>query len=201
MKNLILVLSLAFLPVAGHAAKAKKEVLTAASFKVNTAASTAKWEGRKLGGSHHGELLIKDGSLNVEKDALTGGSVEIDMASLKDLDLTDAETNAKLVNHLKSDDFFSVEKHPTSTLKITKVEKKGDKTFVTGDLTIKGITHPVTFPAEVKIEKNGVKAKGEMSVDRTLYDIKFRSAKFFENLGDKVIKDLFTVSVDLSATK
>jgi polyisoprenoid-binding protein YceI len=127
--------------------------------------------------------------------------LEIDMTSLSNKDVSDAGMNAKLVGHLKSDDFFSVEKHPVSSLKITKVEKKAGKTMITGDLTIKGITKPVTFPADVKVEKNSVKAKGEVKVDRTNYDIKFRSVKFFSDIGDKVINDEFKVGFDISASK
>lgn len=193
MKTALLALSLALLPVA---ASAKPE-----TYKVDTAASKATWEGSKLVGKHDGELKVKGGELTVDKGSLTGGNVEIDMTSLTDKDITDAGMNAKLVGHLKSDDFFSVEKHPVSSLKITKVEKKAGKTIITGDLTIKGITKPVTFPAEVKVEKNAVKAKGEMKVDRTNYDIKFRSLKFFSDIGDKVIHDEFKVGFDISASK
>lgn len=193
MKNALLALCLALLPVA---ASAKPE-----TYKVDATASKATWEGSKLVGKHDGELKVKSGELTVDKGALTGGNVEIDMISLTNKDITDAGMNAKLVGHLKSDDFFSVEKHPVSSLKITKVEKKAGKTMITGDLTIKGITNPVTFPAEVKVEKNSVKAKGEMKVDRTIYDIKFRSVKFFSDIGDKVIHDEFKVGFDISASK
>lgn len=203
MTKLLLALSLVALPFSAHAAKAKTKPAAAKSetFKIDAKSSLAKWEGKKLAGAHQGELKVKGGSLTIEKGALTGGEVVIDMTSLKDDDLTDPEWNKKLVTHLKSDDFFSVEKNPTSSLKITKVEPKGDKLDVTGDLTIKGITKPITFPAEVKIEKNKLTAKGEMTVNRTNYDIKFRSLKFFPDIGDKVIKDEFTVAVDLAATK
>lgn len=200
MKRILLALALASAPLLANAATEKKAA-GPETFKVDTSASIAKWEGKKIGGGHHGELKVKGGELTVAKGALTGGQVEIDMSSIKDVDLTDAEYNTKLVNHLKSDDFFSVEKHPVSTFKITKVENKGGKNMVTGDLTIKGITHPNTFPADVKLDKGQLKAKGTMTVDRTLYDIRFRSAKFFENLGDKVIRDQFTVSFDLAASK
>ncbi len=199
MKKLLLAISIALLPLTAPAAKTKQAASPAESFKVNTANSIAKWEGKKIGGAHQGELKIKSGALIVEKGALTGGNVEIDMTTLTNLDQKDPEMNAKLVNHLKSDDFFSVEKHPVSTFKITKVEQKDGKTMVTGDLTIKGIPHPETFPAEVAIEKHGVKAKGTMTVDRTQYDIRYRSLKFFANIGDKVIKDNFTVTFDLTA--
>lgn len=193
MKNALLAICIAMFPLA---AAAKPE-----NFKIDTAASKATWEGSKLVGKHDGELKVKGGELLVEKGALTGGNVEIDMTSLTDKDLTDADSNNKLVTHLKSPDFFSVAEHPVSTLKITKVEKKDGKTMVTGDLTIKGITKPVTFPVDVKSDKTGVKASGEMIVDRTLYDIKFRSLKFFSNIGDKVIHDNFKVGFNVSASK
>ena len=124
----------------------------------------------------------------------------IDMTSLKNTD-QEGDMNAKLVNHLKSDDFFSVEKHPTSTLKITKVEQTGEKATVNGELTIKGVTKPISFPAEIKVEGKRLSAKGEMKVDRTLYGIKFRSLKFFSDIGDKVINDEFTVGFDITASK
>lgn len=193
MKNTLLALCLALAPAA---ATAKPE-----TYKVDATASKATWEGSKLGGKHDGELKVKGGELNVEKGALVGGIVEVDMTSLTDKDISDPGMNSKLVNHLKSDDFFAVDKHPASSLKITKVEKKNGKTMVTGDLTIKGITKPVTFPADVKLDKKGLIAKGEMTVDRTQYDIKFRSLRFFSDIGDKVIHDNFKVGFDLSASK
>lgn len=193
MKNTLLALGLVLLPLSAFA--------KAEAFKVDTGASKATWEGTKLVGKHDGELKVKGGELSVEKGALTGGKIEIDMTSLTDKDLTDAGMNAKLVNHLKSDDFFSVEKNPTSTLKVTKVEKKDGKTMVTGDLTIKGITKPISFPADVNVDGKKVTAKGEMTVDRTMYDIKFRSLKFFSDIGDKVIHDQFKVGFDITASK
>jgi len=193
MKNALLALCLASLPIA---ASAKPE-----NYKIDTSSSKATWEGSKLVGKHDGELKVKGGELLVEKGAIVGGNVDIDMDSLTNKDLTDPDSNSKLVTHLKSPDFFSVKDHPVSSLKITKVEKKDGKTMVTGDLTIKGISKPVTFPVDVKSDKKGVKAKGEMTVDRTLYDIKFRSLKFFSDIGDKVINDTFKVGFDVAASK
>jgi len=193
MKKTLLVLSLAILPTAAFA--------KAEAFKIDTSASKATWEGSKLVGSHNGEMKIKGGELTVEKGALTGGQVEVDMMSLNNKDISDAKSNADLVGHLKSDDFFSAEKHPVSTFKITKVEKKDGKTLLTGDLTIKGVSNPVTFPVDIKSDKKSLTAKGEMTVNRTLYGIKFRALKYFPDIGDKVIKDNFKVGFDVSASK
>ena len=122
------------------------------------------------------------------------------MTTLKNNDQK-GDMNARLVKHLTSDDFFSVEKHPTAALTFKKVEKKDGKWLVFADLTIKGITKPVTFPAEVKVQDGHFFAKGEMIVDRTNYDIRYRSLKFFADIGDKVIKDDFTINFEISATK
>jgi polyisoprenoid-binding protein YceI len=127
------------------------------------------------------------------------------MTTLANTDLTDASYNAKLVGHLKSDDFFGVEKNPTSTFKITKVEpianaKAGEANYtITGDLTIKGKTHPATFPAVVTVNGNNATAKATATVDRAKYDIRYGSKSFFDNLGDKVINDEFTLAINIVA--
>jgi polyisoprenoid-binding protein YceI len=109
-------------------------------------------------------------------------------------DLEAGEWHDKLVGHLKSDDFFGVEKFPTSELIITESAPfKNNEATVTGKLTIKGITHPVTFKA-VKV---GTGYTALITVDRTKYDIKYGSGKFFDSLGDKMIYDEFTLDVKL----
>ena len=112
--------------------------------------------------------------------------------------LKDEEANARLESHLKSDDFFSTEKYPKATFVATKVESKGgDQYLVKGNLTIKGITNEIEFPATIQISSGQVAAKAKILVDRTKFDIKFRSGNFFENLGDKAIEDNFELNVDL----
>ncbi len=162
-----------------------------------------QWEGKKIIGSGHtGELALKSGSMVIEKDSIKSGEFVIDMTSLKNTDLTDEKMNAKLVGHLKSDDFFSIEKHPTALLTINKVTPgKDGKATVAGELTIKGIKKPITFPAEIKSDKSGVTAKSTITIDRTAYDIKYNSLKFFSAIGDKAINDTFTVVVELTAKK
>lgn len=191
MKKILLVALFALAP---FAADAKNEKLN-----IDANNSHVSWEGRKITGAHNGHLKVKGGKLEMGNGKLVGGILEIDMTSIVVADLTDPEQNGKLTGHLKSDDFFSVGKHPVSKLVITNVELKNGKHNITGDLTIKGITNKVTFPADVKSEKSKLSASAKMEVDRTKYDIKYRSGKFFPNLGDKVIKDIFYVDVNLVA--
>ena len=112
--------------------------------------------------------------------------------------LKDAAANARLETHLKSDNFFSTEKFPKTTFVTSNIESKGgDQYIVKGTLTIKGITNEIEFPATIQISNDQLSAKAKILVDRTKFDIKFRSGNFFENLGDKVIEDNFELNVEL----
>jgi polyisoprenoid-binding protein YceI len=171
-------------------------------YKVDTKQTKVNWVGRKVVGEHSGNISISEGKLLAGAKGLTGGTFVMDMKSITNTDLTDAGYNAKLVGHLKSDDFFGTDKYPTATLKIKNATKTaGDEYKVKGDLTIKGITKEVEFPATVKISEKDVKAKAKILVDRTKYDIKYGSGSFFDNLGDKAIENNFELNVDLVATK
>ena len=173
----------------------------ATEYKVNTSESTVKWNGKKVTGEHYGTVAIEDGSLQVENNKVKSGTIVMDMASIDNEDLTNESMNQKLVGHLKSDDFFSVEKHPNAVLRLKEaVQKSGNNYTFSGDLTIKEITHPVTFDATMDVKGDKLTAKGEVEVDRTLYDIKFRSGRFFSDLGDNLIYDTFTLNFDVVAS-
>jgi polyisoprenoid-binding protein YceI len=160
--------------------------------------SKVVWKGYKVTGEHQGVINIKSGNLDFDsKGVLTGGSFEMDMTSITCTDLS-GDMAGKLVGHLKSDDFFGVEKFPTSKLVIKSVSKKKGNTYeIKGDLTIKGKSNPITFNADVV----GTTAKASLKVDRSLYDVRYGSGKFFENLGDKTIYDNFDLDVELVFTK
>jgi len=198
MKKLALLALALTLPLSTFAAKKTGDKLTVIPEKTKIT-----WEGKKkIGGAHQGTLKIKSGSLEVAKGEIVKGEVQIDMTTLDNTDLGESAMKGKLVGHLKNDDFFSVDKHPTATLAIKNVKKdKDDKYTVTGDLTIKGIKKPITFPAEIHSMDGEVHATANLTIDRTAYGIKYNSLKFFSTIGDKAIEDTFTVSVDLSAKK
>lgn len=161
--------------------------------EIKTENSTLTWKGYKMTGSHYGTVAIQSGHLVFNEGELTGGEFVVDMTSLVSDDLT-GEYKGKLEGHLKSDDFFGTDKHPTAKLVFTKVERSGKNSYsVTGDLTIKGTTSPVSFELSVY----GNKANATMKVDRTTYDIRYGSASFFDDLQDKVIYDEFDLVADL----
>ncbi|MGB5462567.1 MAG: YceI family protein [Aureibaculum sp.] len=155
--------------------------------------SKVTWKGYKVTGSHEGTIAIQSGTLKFEADLLVGGEFVIDMTSITNADLQ-GEYKDKLEGHLKSDDFFGVEKFPTATLVFKNVEVAGKNSYkVTGDLTIKGKTNPVTFDFSVY----GSKANATLKIDRSKYDVKYGSSSFFDNLKDKVIYDEFDLISDL----
>lgn len=152
--------------------------------------STITWKGYKLVGEHSGTIAMKEGSLTFEGDKLTGGHVTIDMTSITVTDMQ-GKGATNLAGHLKNDDFFGVEKHPTAVLKFTELKGHGTHYHVTADLTLKGITSPVNF--EMHVEGNSAKAK--LKIDRTKHGIKYGSASFFDDLQDRAINDVFDVDV------
>lgn len=169
------------------------------TYSVDTESSEVKWKGKKVTGEHEGGIKIDNGTLEVSNGALTGGSFEIDMASISNDDL-EGEYRDKLVNHLKSEDFFGVEKHPKAKFVITDVVSKGsDKYQVKGDLTIKETTKAIEFPATLKADGDAITALAQITIDRSEYDVRYGSTSFFDNLGDKVIYDDFYLDVTLVA--
>jgi polyisoprenoid-binding protein YceI len=187
-------------PATGKPATTKAAVQT---YTVQPQLSTLGWVGKKVGGQHNGTIAVKDGSVQVKGTQLTGGTFTFDMNSIKVEDLKDAEWNGKLVGHLKADDFFGVEKNPTATFVITsvkpiKADAQGNNAQVTGNLTIKGKTNPVTFPAKVGVKDGVASASGVATVDRTKYDVKYGST-LFGAAADKAIEDNFTLSFNVIA--
>ncbi|MEO8794899.1 MAG: YceI family protein [Daejeonella sp.] len=166
------------------------------SFKVDTERSSIDWIGRKVTGEHSGKIEISSGELILAGNAIKGGSFVIDMTSL-------TSDNDRLTGHLKTEDFFSVEKNPQSKFQITKVTAAGSgRINVSGDLTIKGITQPLSFPASVKKQGNTVVAVAKgVKVNRAKYDIRYGSKSFFNDIGDKAIEDDFELSINLVAKK
>jgi polyisoprenoid-binding protein YceI len=138
-------------------------------------------------GSHTGYVYLSNGELIIDSGQLVGGTVEIDMNTIADID---HGSENDLVRHLKSPDFFDVEKFPVSVFAITMVVPVTRETInVTGNLSIKGITHAVTFPVTIEVKDGIVHANGKVTIDRTRWDVRYNSGKFFSNLADEVISD------------
>jgi len=163
--------------------------------KVNVEKSKVHWLGKKITGQHDGFIKISSGSIEFKEGNITNGEFVMDMNSITCSDLEDENYNKKLVDHLKSDDFFGVKKFPKAKLVITKASKfTNDKCSVEGNLTIKGKTELIKF--DVNKKKDVYSAV--MKVDRSKYDVRFGSTSFFDSLGNKAIDDIFTLTIDLA---
>lgn len=187
-------------PAKSKSATAKSAVAT---YTVQPQLSSLGWLGKKVGGQHNGTIALKEGTVLVRGNQLVGGTFVANMASLKNTDLTDADYNAKLVGHLKSDDFFGVEQYPTATFVITSVkalkgDANGNNALVSGNLTIKGKTNPLSFPAKVGVKNGVAAASGVATIDRSKYDVKYGST-LFGAAADKAIDDNFTLSFNVIA--
>jgi polyisoprenoid-binding protein YceI len=186
IKNLGIIAFIAVLTLSFTAISIEKK-------EIKTEASKVVWKGYKVTGSHEGTIAIQSGNLVFEADKLTGGEFVIDMTTINNTDL-DGGAKGKLEGHLKSDDFFGVESHPTAKLVFTNVTSSGKNAYtVTGDLTIKGKTNPVNFTMSIY----GNKATASLKIDRTKYDVKYGSTSFFDGLKDKAIYDEFDLVSDL----
>jgi len=168
---------------------------------IDTKESVVTWKGAMRIGSnfHTGYVYISEGELMIENGQFMGGTTEIDMNTIEDE--THRSDNG-LIKHLKGPDFFDVEKFPISTIVLAKAESTtGESKKVTGNLTIKGITHPVTFPAKIEVKDGIVKMNGKMNIDRTDWGILYQSGKFYDNLADQTISDSIEFHIKIVAKK
>lgn len=165
------------------------------SLTANKTQSLIRWYGEELTGkTHFGNLSFKEGRIELQDGLIIGGNFVVNMTSLSVEDLSGG-AKARLEGHLRSDDFFSVDKYPEATLKISqKAKVEGDLQKLYGELTIKGIKHAVDFSIILVDKKT---ATANLTFDRSKYNVRFRSGSFFENLGDKLILDDIRMEVSL----
>lgn len=157
--------------------------------------SNIMWTGKEITTkSHFGSLKLLKASIDFKDDIIVGGEFVVDMNSLNVEDL-EGQWKERLEGHLRSDDFFSIEKYPKSSLKITNSKKISDNEFqLIGNLTIKEITKPIEFTIVINEEA----FHADLTFDRSDFNVKFRSGTFFENLGDKLIFDDIELKVTLN---
>ena len=165
-----------------------QELLTA-----DTSKTKLEWLGEKVTGKHEGLINLQSGWLKWKDNKIQSGEFIIDMNSI-----TTTDNNDRLIGHLKSEDFFGVEKYPTARLVLTESTsfEKGTAT-VKGNLIIKGVSNPIEFKAAYQKKDDGNWFFANIDVDRTKYNIRYGSGSFFDNLGDKTIYDEFKLKVSL----
>lgn len=183
-----------------------------ATYAVDAEASSIKWTAEKVfAAGHYGSVNMQEGNLEVADGAITGGSFIVDLTSIVDEDMEEGDYKNNLEAHLKgvaeegTDDFFNTTEYPTSTYEITSVTDNTDgetSHMIHGNLTIKGETKEVSFPADITMTADQITGKGTMTIDRTTFGITYNSQGFVENVADDyLIKDEFTLDINLVASK
>lgn len=169
-----------------------------AKFQIQQASSTINWTGKKVLGLHTGSINIANGFIEIVNNNILGGEIQIDMTSIVITDIEDKKTNQDFLAHLLNDDFFSVDKFKSAKLTINGSSKiETNKFKIDGNLNIKDISHPISFISSIEIFTDTLHSLGEMVIDRTLYNIRYGSGKFIDNLGDKLIYDDFVLQFKL----
>lgn len=191
---------LSLLAVAALAFSAQAQI-TDGKYILDFNKSSIIWKATKVtGAGHEGTVRVSSGVVNVAGKSING-KIKVDMNGIVCTDIQDAGKNAYLLNHLKSEDFFSTVKFPDALFETTKItEAKGnDGTThrVDGNLTIKGITKPISFNAKITGGNGQVYIVGDLKVDRAQFDVRYGSKSFFENLGDDAINNEFLLKLSL----
>ena len=165
----------------------------AKTYTVDVNQTSLRWKGMKVTGSHWGYVTMAEGLVIINGKNIIAGEFSVDLNSMTEEEMGDSPWKIKLLNHLKSDDFFDVTNHPVVRFKLTRATFNQGAFKFKGDMTIRGITHPVEFPAVVRFSDQGPSATGQIVIDRTNYNMKYRSGKYFPDVGDKMIYDEFTI--------
>jgi len=164
---------------------------------IDTKESVVAWKGSSVHGAHTGYVYISKGELMIENGEFMGGTVEVDMSTIEG---DDHRSDNNLIEHLKNPDFFDVKKFPFSTIAITSVAPLNvENKEIAANLTIKGITHTVIFPVKMEMKNGIVKASGKLVIDRTKWDVRYNSGKFFDNLKDQAISDSIEFNIKVVA--
>lgn len=203
--------------VIGDAIVKQNRVTPTETFTIDTTASSVTWIGAKMTGRHNGLLNIASGKLNMRNDLLTDGIMIFDISSIRSADKSiDEGSNKKLTTHLRSEDFFDIERFPTARFELTGIAPfdstsqkpepptasyselriKNPTHRITGNLTMKGQTKSISFPARVTIQDNLLRAKANFNLDRTKWGLVYRSDN---SLGDKTIYAEVNIGLDIVA--
>lgn len=178
---------------------------TAASAKYSAvpSESSIEWKGFKPTGTHNGTIALSNGVLTVNDGNIESGTFMIDMSTITVKDIpADNEMNGKLTGHLKSADFFDIEKYPTSVFTVTNFETKDGKSMLSGNLSMKDAKNEITFPVNVSMDGDMMTLTSEtFTIDRSKWNVKYGSKSFFDDLGDKFINDEFELKITLKAKK
>ena len=168
------------------------------TYNIDLENSSVKWTGKKITKSHSGSIDINSGTILMQGKKVISAEIKIDMNSIQNTSINNQNSRYNLTSHLKNEDFFNVDSFPISIIKINNATELNDSTYIfNSDLTIKGITNPVEFTGNIFSLDGKYLANIDLTFDRTLWNIRYGSGKFFDNLGDRIILDEIHISASL----
>ncbi|SVD74241.1 uncharacterized protein METZ01_LOCUS427095 [marine metagenome] len=200
MKIIAVIIILNFITAQSEPRRSITSGLQVDTIWVDIQRSQIEWIGRKLTGEHSGTLRLKEGWITMNRSTLIGGKFIFDMTSIKNMDIESPEWKIKLENHLKNEDFFHVDSFPKvfleikGNLSVSQKDNSDSNYLGFADLTIRGITHEISIAYQLEKTESNFIAIGAVDIDRTLFNIKYKSGTYFFDLGDKIIYDNFTVN-------
>jgi len=185
---------------------APEPVLKDGTYHIDPAASVLEWTGRNLNNRHYGRIPFSSGEIIITAGELLRGEITLDLTGISNLDLQDETYRQMLISHLKSADFFAVDRYPVASITISgwlpiagATPGTPDHT-VEGELTIKGVTRGIVFPAAVSPQEDGsLKAQAAFDIDRTVWNITYGSGKLFEKLGMHLVHDRIDIELFIVA--
>lgn len=193
-------------PVEQAAAHQPEPVLKDGVYRLDPAASILEWTGRNFNNRHYGRIPFSVGEIVITDGELHGGKITLDMTGISNLDLQDETYRQMLISHLKSDDFFAVDRYPAASITLSGWQPIAGATpgtpdhTVQGELTIKGITREVKFPIAIAPQEDGsLKAQAAFDIDRTAWNINYGSGKLFEKLGMHLVHDRIDIELFIVA--
>ncbi len=186
----------------GDRAAETGSVLRDGNYRIDVEKSALEWIGRNLNNRHHGRITVKSGEIVIKAGMPSAGEVVLDMTGIENLDLQDQNWHDLLLRHLKSEDFFAVDRFPTASFRLNEwqaqegVSPETQNARVQGELTIKDIARPISFPAVIAPQADGsLRAHALFDIDRTLWDVRYGSGKFYERLGMHLVHDIITLEL------
>ncbi len=178
------------------------------SYKVDVETSLVRWTGRNLFNHHNGTVKLAGGRIEIEQGALKAASFTLDMNSIACEDLVDTAYNAKLIRHLRDDDFFAVDRFPTAEFICEHAEPLPSCTPGTpnytlhGAMTLRGVTKPLSFPAVIAAaDVDHLTGQAQFELDRTQFGSHYGSGKLFAFLGKHVVNDHIHLHIKLHAVR
>lgn len=190
-------------PISRVSEEDNKGVFLDGRYNLQASSSVVSWEGEYLAGlSENGTVRLSSGEFVIKDGVITSGEFIMDMSTIESIPHKDI-----LVTQLKGDDFFGVQSYPTAKFVFKKMipssveGAKIGRFVIAGDLTVRGIVKPISFTTTLKNEGDSLSATTSFAINRADWEIKYNSPTFFQNLGDKVIRDAVIIGLDLKAVR